>query len=842
MALLLCIAATTVVTTAATGPSVASRLRVEYMSAPLGIDMARPRFTWAAAHSERGQGQSAYQIVVTERGRGQQAAVWDSGRVASNVSQNVPLGSGAKLTADTAYGWSVKWWDQAGAASASATSTFSTGLYSEADWKGARWIGGQIGQYRKAFAVKGPVARASAYVIGLGYYQLHLDGKQVSTHELGAFTTFERRVLYDTYDLTETINAGLTQTEHVLGVVLGNGWYNLGGTDPFDGGHPINIGQPTLRVRLSLHYVDGTHATDDIVSDPKWIYASGPVISSHIYMGTIYNATRETPGWTSAGFDTSVGEWRAAAVLPPPSDYVQLSSHLMPQIRTTQTFTPCKMWESAPGVYVFDMCQNMAGFATLRIPAGVAMKPNVNIEMFHAEAIHGPPENRSGIFNHYTGRNPATGHSVDRGHSFELNTYVTRGDGAAIEWRPQFTYAGFRYVQLTGHPGTPDLDTLTAHFIHTDNEDIGSVSFSDTTLNAVQHITRAAARSNFQHVPTDCPQRERRGWLGDAQISAETNLYNFDMAASYSSFVTAISDAQQHDCAFFNRTYCETHGGYGENGLNGSIPDVVPFYGHGRQQGDPAWGAAYTLIPDWLGRWHRDTRVFEQHWAGLTAHMDQLILVASKNDAGGLLTFGLYSDWCPPQGCGGFSAGSKIEDPSGLCPPTHISNSKMVSSFYFILQLRILIKYAALLGHHADVARYSAVLQPLPAAFNALFFDEANATYREPNKDYGGALSPQTTISLAWQLGVIPEAHKVAVVRTLVEDVASHGYHLNVGIVGAKFLFPTLAEAGRGDIALMISQQKTAPSYGYMVEQGATTLWETCQSGLCLPGALSVCS
>ena len=186
---------------------------------------------------------------------------------------------------------------------------------------------------------------------------------------------------------------------------------------------------------------------------------------------------------------------------------------------------------------------------------------------------------------------------------YERNTYITRGDGAAVLWSPSFTYAGanerrfsrigpsfctfltrfkwlcagFRYVQLTGHPGTPDFNTLTAHFIHTDNEDVGSVSFSDSNLDAVQHITRASAMSNFQHVPTDCPQRERRGWLGDAQISAETNLYNFDMAASYTSFLASINDAQQHVCEFFNRSECEANGGYGTNGLNGSIPDVVPL-------------------------------------------------------------------------------------------------------------------------------------------------------------------------------------------------------------------------------------------------------------------------
>ena len=308
------------------------------------------------------------------------------------------------------------------------------------------------------------------------------------------------------------------------------------------------------------------------------------------------------------------------------------------------------------------------------------------------------------------------------------------------------------------------------------------------------------------------------------------------MAASYTSFVTSINDAQHHVCEFFNRTYCEMHGGYGPNGLNGSIPDVVPFYGHGRQQGDPAWGAAYTLLPDWLGQWHRDDRLFQEHYDGITAHLDQLILVAGKNDAGGLLTFGLYSDWCPPAGCGGFRAGTKEEDPSGLCPPTHISNSKMVSSFYFIQQLRIIVKYATILGKHDDAARYADVLAPLPAAFNQLFFDKGNATYREPNKNYGGALSPQTTISLAWQLDVIPESAKAAVLQTLLNDVASHGYHLNVGIVGAKFLFPTLAEAGRGDVALIVAQQKTAPSYVYMVEQGATSLWETWFSTRYVPG------
>ena len=354
---------------AAANPAAPVRMRVEYMDEPRGVDVAYPlRFTWAAAaaHGARNQTQSAYQIVVTEQsGRGVTpgaAVVWDSGRVEGSVSQNVPLGASVKLAADTAYRWSVCWWDAAAAPSPASTATSTTGIYTEADWKGAAWIGGQIGQYRRNFTLKGPVVRATAYVIGLGYYKLHMNGKQVSTHELGAFTTFDRRVLYDTLDVTEAVNAALAEPEQAIGLELGNGWYALSNTDPFDGGHPIDIGPPTLRVRLSLQYAaeDDVHPeqAEDVVSDAAWTHSAGPVTSSHIYMGTIYNATLATPGWTSAGFDAS--KWTAATIVPPPSDHVKLTSHAaMPQILTTQVFTPCNLWQSAPGVYVFDFCQNV---------------------------------------------------------------------------------------------------------------------------------------------------------------------------------------------------------------------------------------------------------------------------------------------------------------------------------------------------------------------------------------------------------------------------------------------------------------------------------------------------
>ena len=404
----------------------------------------------------------------------------------------------------------------------------------------------------------GRVARAVVFVCGLGYYKLHANGKQVSTHELGAFTTFTERAYYDTIDITDTINDAVAagQHEQVVGVVLGDGWYSLGmgSVDPFDSGHPIAIGPPLLRLRAAIQYAQGPHelrGAEDMVSDTSWVWLPGPVEAANIYTGETYNASMETPGWTAPLFDTR--GWAAASVVPAPSSHVKLTSHaVMPTIQTTQTFPACRMWEVAnnAGTYVYDFCQNMAGFSSLVVPEGVAMEAGVRIVMLHAEAIMGPPENASGIYQHY-------GHcdAASRAGCMEYNTYITKGDGDAITYTPHFTYAGFRYVQLQNYPGTPDMETLTAHFTHTAYESTGAITFSDPMLTSVQQITRASARSNFMSVPTDCPQRERRGWLGDAQLSAETNLYNFDMGAPYTSFVQQINDAQHHASRFFNASY-----------------------------------------------------------------------------------------------------------------------------------------------------------------------------------------------------------------------------------------------------------------------------------------------
>ena len=456
---------------------------------------------------------------------------------------------------------------------------------------------------------------------------------------------------------------------------------------------------------------------------------------------------------------------------------------------------------------------SQAGFTTLRIPEGAAIVPGQAITYQHAELIHGPKP--ASIHNHY-------------GNAPEINIYYCKGDGAAVEHTAQFTYAGFRYVSLTGFPGTPDVNTLTAHFVHTDYELTGSIGFADPLLTAVQHITRTAAMSNFQSIPTDCPQRERRGWLGDAQLSCETNMHNFDMGAAYTSFIQQIGDSQDP---------------------SGTVQDCVPFYGHGQDPADPAWGAAFPLIANWVGKYYHDDQIFSQHYTQITAHIDDLVKTAELNNLDGLLTYGGWGDWCPPDGCracwtnrpdqaGDGSSSSAITSTTGVSgtPSLASENSVMVSSFYYISELRIVAEYAGILGKTADQKKYAQLAEAAGLAYNKHFYDAGNKTYDE-TRTCGEYLSPQTKISLAAALDLIPADDYDAVIDTLVDDVAAHGWHLNVGIVGIKYLLPTLSAAGRGDVALMIAQARTPPSYIYMVEQGATTLWETWTGTQYVPAA-----
>lgn len=775
------------------GGLVPTRLRIEYQRTPLlGLDVLSPRFSWALFSTSRGLAQAAYELQISS-----DSSSWSSGKVSSNRSQNVVY-SGPPLPADTDFKFNVTVWPTSGS-SASTQSTFSTGI-SNADWAAARWLElNSTGnrwpyrgfQVRKEMHFTQGVRRVVAYVIGLGYYKLDVSGSRVSTHELGPFTTFSKRVLYDTYDLTAVAQTAIAlHRPMVLAATVAPGWFTL-----------LGAGSPRFRCKLSITYTNGS--TRAVVSgdDSSWRVSPSPLLKAHLYDGEIWDARLEQPDWNAAsGFTEAPGVWSAPSLIRAPAvDKIQYSSHaVLPPIRATQDFAPCDMWQlkEEPSVWIFDFCQNMAGITTLHLREGIHSSVNIT-QTFSESTLAAKPA------------------GINRGmqqYAKETNVYITRGDGNAAVYRTGYVYAGFRFVEVRGLPYTPDESTIEAHFVHTDLEPVGAISFSDPLLVSIQRAARASVMSNFMHVPTDCPQRERRGWLGDAQLAASAVTHMFDTGSAYTTFVQQIRDAQ--------------------NRATGEVQDCVPWYGHGFEPADPAWGAAFTLLPELIGALYDDDEIFVRHYAGITAHLESLISMAAgallpggpndshpgKHDLDGLLlAFGPYGDWCPAQGC------VECQDPRK--DPTAY-NSALVASFYYISELRIVARYAATLSKTADAVRYGNMVSNASKAFMRHFYDTENKTFRETNRACTQYLSPQTSISLAHELGLLPSADTAQVTQQLVDSVAAAGWHVDTGIIGVKHLLPALSDLGRTDVALTVMQTRSAPSYGHMIEQGATTLWE----------------
>jgi alpha-L-rhamnosidase len=480
-------------TAAAAQQHTATRLRIEYLDSPLTIDVPTPRFSYALAHPQRAQFQTSTRITVSSLSP--PALVWDSGTLASNVSLNIAYG-GPPLASDTDYAWSVVWADAGGALSAPATATFSTALLSPAAWQGAEWLSsplnGSLNTYRAQLTLPATPTRARLYVHGLGYAKTWLNGALTDEHELGTFTTFQKRTLYDVVDVTAQLRAGC----NALGVMLGHGWF----AQPH-----VHAGDRQFRLLLSVT-LPGSSAVQYFASSGSasggsalaFVATAGPVLMDDIYNGETYSGVvaAALAGWTECGFVPAPGAW--VPTEPPaesPSTFGSIISAHNVHILTDRDYSVAAITQppSKPGTYVFDFAQNMAGQSTLRVEDCPA---NTTITLIHNEIL-----NVDG--------------TVNRNLAKMLGTYICGGTGVEI-YRTQFTYYGFRYVQVDGFPGVPGENALTAHFVHSDVPQSGEFSSSSTLLNAIQHATRFASWSNLMDIPTDCP-REWGARLGQPQ-------------------------------------------------------------------------------------------------------------------------------------------------------------------------------------------------------------------------------------------------------------------------------------------------------------------------------------
>jgi len=702
-------------------------LRCEYLHDPVGIDVERPRLSWKLESRRRGQKQTAYQVLVAgdrEILDDDRADLWDTGKVDSDRSIHIEY-SGRALASRTRCYWKVRVWDKDGKPSPfSDVAVWEMGLLAPGDWQ-ARWISAPGPKensvqpaplFRKLFLFSKRPRQARIYICGLGYHELRLNGEKVGDHVLDpAFTRYDKRVLYVTYDVTDQLKKGW----NALGVILGNGWYNMHTRAVWNFDQAPWRDRPVLLCQLEVTFADGSKRT--IATDGTWHVATGPIVFDSIRNGETYDARLEKDGWDTADCDDA--DWPLAAIDAGPKG--ALKAQMMPPIKVTQTIEPVKVTEPKTGIYVFDMGQNMAGRARLKVsgPAGT------KIVMKYGERLHedGTVDQQE-IGQHIKSGQPQT------------DTYILKGRRTET-WEPRFVYHGFQYVEVTGLPGKPNRTTLQGRVAHTAFEKAGTFACSNELFNRIQKNTLWSYVSNFHGYPTDCPHREKNGWTGDAHLAAETGLYNFHSASAYAKWMDDFKDEQRD---------------------SGELPGIVPTGGWGYQWGNgPAWDSAYVLIPWYLYEHCGDTRVLAEHYDRLKRYVDYLTTKAEDH----IVSIGL-GDWAP----------AKSKTPENV-----------TSTGYYYRDALIVSQIARLLGKSDEARKYGALALKIREAFNKAFYHAETGLYDGGTQTamscalYHGLVPPQEQEKVAGNLVAMIEKNDghldagILGTKYLIDCLTAHG-------------------------------------------------------------------
>jgi len=737
----------------------AEQLRCEYLDNPLGIDARQPRLSWTLESSERGQKQTAYQILVASSADGLKAGhadLWDSGKIVSDQTTFVVY-AGKPLAARQTCFWKVRSWDKNGNTSPwSDPARWEMGLLQPEDWQ-ARWIARTTDTnalpaplFRRELTLDGKIKTARAFICGLGYYELHINGQKVGEQLLDpGYTRYDKRDLYVTHDVTALLKRG----GNAIGVILGNGWFNVQTKAVWNFHNAPWREAPKLLISLVVEFTDGR--TVIIGSDASWKTSTGPIVFDSIYGGENYDARRELPGWDKPGFDDST--WQPAQLVDAPKG--RLVAQMMPPIQADQEIKPVKLTEPKPGVFVFDMGQSFAGVTELKVrgPAGTTVTLRHGERLFPDGSL-----DLNGIAHHVE--------RIETNQQFQTDNYTLKGGGTET-WRARFTYYGFQYVEVTGFPGRPTLDSLRGIFFHTAVPVAGRFECSNPLFNKIWRAARWSYLSNLESIPTDCPHREKNGWMGDAHLAAEQGIFNFMPAGIYTKWINDLGDEQQPA---------------------GPLPGIVPTSGWGYAWGNgPAWDSAFALIPFYLYEYYGDTQPLRDHLDGLKRYVDYLGTRASNN----IVSIGL-NDWAP----------FKTKTPADI-----------TDTAYYFRDAQIVALAASLLGKTEDAAHYNQLAAQIRKSFNDHFFHADTGTYGNGS---------QTSLSCALYQGLVEPENQARVLQNLVAKVAASNGHIDTGILGAKYLLNTLTEHGRTDVAYQMAAQKDLPSWGWWIEQGATTLWE----------------
>lgn len=730
---------------------VPAHLRTEAKVNPIGIGEAKPLFSWieTAAPGHRDQSQSAYRIIVAGNAADLSSGknlLWDSGKMNSDHTIGI-MYAGKRLLSGEHAVWAVQVWDQDGKPSPqSSPASFEIGLLSQTDWQG-HWIDGAASSVstkptynatlylRKPIDISKPVRRARLYASALGLYDASIDGKKIGDAILSpGWTDYHKRVHYQTYNVT----ADLTKGQHVLGAKIGDGWYC--GHLPWVGYHYYG-NRPAFREQLVIDYTDGSSQT--ITSDSSWKTSAGPISRSDIYDGEDYDALKELTGWNKAGYDAHA--WTAALVR---NDSPELDAQVGPPIRELMTIAPKKMTEPKSGRYTFDLGQNMVGFVRLMASAPRGTK----VTLRFAEML----------------KPDGTIYTANLRNARATDTYIFKGEGVET-YMPSFTYHGFRYVELTGLPTPPNLDTIHGIVIGSDNRQTGQWVSSSKLLNQLQSNIVWGQRGNYMGIPTDCPQRdERLGWMGDAEVFVRTATFNCDVEKFFDSWMVDVSDAQKPD---------------------GAYTDVSPNILGG--SGTAAWADAGVICPWTIYQVYGDKRLLERQYDSMARYIKYL----QSHSKDFIRPNKGYGDWLS----------IKADTPKNL-----------LATAYFAYSTNLMAKIATVLHKPNDAAHYNHLYNQVRAAFQKKWVRP------------GGVVTgkTQTSYLLALKVGLLNPSDRPDAVKHLVADIHQRDNHLSTGFVGVSYLLPALSEFGQSNLAYKLIDQTTFPSWLFSVKQGATTIWE----------------
>ena len=755
-----------------------TNLRCELLTNPQGIDNAAPRLSWEITGDCRGVQQKDFHVLVAsslEKLNANEGDLWDSKSVKSNASVNVPYG-GKPLESRTTCYWKVKVTTNQGSSEWSGPASWSMGLLNPADWQ-AQWTGldqsfkGDVVDqrntrlsaryFRKEFDASQKPVKATVYVSGLGFYKLYINGKTIGDQEFAPTPTdYSKVVKYNTFDVTDE----LIQGKNAIATTLGNGRY-------FSMRQPgvRHFGFPKMILQLELTYADGSRQT--VVSDDSWkVTADGPIRANNEFDGEEYDATMEMPDWNTTSFDDS--KWLQAELVQAPEGKPE--AQLNRNMKVMETIHPVGITQPKPGMYILDMGQNMVG----RVAMKVKGKAGDRVKLRFAEVL----------------QDDGTLYLANIRGALVTDVYTLKGSDTE-QFEPVFTYHGFRFVEITGYPGTPVINDFEGKVVYDEMEVTGQFETSDKTINQIYKNAYWGIRGNYRGMPTDCPQRdERMGWLGDRAVGSHGESFIFGNNNLYAKWLDDIAQAQRED---------------------GSIPDVAPNY-WSIYSDNMTWPGAFIIIANMLYEQYGNTEPIVKHYDSMKKWMTYMRGKYMKDN---IMTKDTYGDWCMPP-----------ESPELIHSkdPSRKTDAAVLGTTFYYRMLFLLERFANLLNNPADAQAFADEAVVVKDAFNEKYFNKETAQYSN---------NTVTANLLSLCYGMVPDGYADKVFQNIVDKTEKEfDGHVSTGLVGIQWLMRGLSDRGRADLAFRIATNRDYPSWGFMIEHGATTIWELWNGNTADPG------